>query len=118
MNSGLTIVGDIAYPFANCVNVSQLYTDSAGSILVGNLEGPILQAPENSMQRVRNKYKYNLYSSHSFLEIAKLFNEKEISPLIYFLKDGKNAGTVFDHSMYSLPNFRSRKRSSANIILS
>lgn len=74
MNSGLTIVGDIAYPFENCVNISQLYTDLAGSILVGNLEGPILQTPENSMQRVRNKYKYNLYSSHSFLEIAKLLN--------------------------------------------
>lgn len=71
--TSLVFLGDTAWPEPNCLDLSSIENALSDSRVIINLEGPILENNPESY-KVKNQYKFNLYSCNDFMHIAKKLN--------------------------------------------
>jgi len=82
----IIFVGDIAYPYINCINAEQISSIFNDSIGIGNLEGQII---DNNF-RIIDNHKYNLYSNSSIINILKTNSIKFLCLANNHILDFKN----------------------------
>lgn len=73
----LVFVGDIAYPYHEVVNTSTLAKLFNEKVVVGNLEGPIIDDTQSA--KAVDPEKYNLYSCNDAINILQSLNVKAVS---------------------------------------